>query len=707
MKYGADPRAEAALHSVFPDLEAYSEFKRDCRDMKKESTVSTILEFARRHGLIAEAEEKQLVEFIEKGGPFEGCGEDERMSFDAFLKDLPVRADTQVQGVRSLVGNINQFLAAEQIGIDKLDESGSIFVKIKNGGIDTPRRREAIRCVAFYLGYRKYDKPDALRRCNYRSLMAFCNVEPPRKRKRENAREGVRVLVNIYARGKLIDLDTVGELCSGMENILDGKDCAMDTYDVTTYIVDFPLRTEPQMETAHPFSYGKCINDAFSFAYQLMIGWMLSDHFGFCRLLSIGIDAGGFTRNMNMRLEAIIRAKIQHDPVIRMTDFARQCVLTNDLKVVLWNEPFQLELPAMGLLNIWGVETFFSVVYEDFCPVMLSDETIPHSIKDIQQLLVWFRRPEDVRQKKAKSAIVSFFKNARNSFLGLEIAKVLFYRKQFFEANEILRIILSLHPRNLAARTLRVMIYWHMGVEEISYAAAKIHFERSEDEARFVIETVEEKTEEFYCEWALGIVGHACFIARCIRSGEAPPPRIRTRQGGGIARVGQKSAFARHNGFPDRLSLHVLADLRLRHAESFERQSRIIRQCRRWFAVSGFQGREGNVLKNRGKNLPVGGMDEKKLYERGIAQVSFSKRHSGLRRVGVLAGVQAQLAVRVCSVLLGFQSRRHGRHRQTGPGMAGQSEKNAGSTGGTFPSPLHMHPVLRGTHSSRGLRSLH
>ncbi len=518
----ADLRAESALRSIFPSPDALEDFKRDCRDRNKEKAILSILEFARRHGVIEGAEEEQLERFVATQSLLLDCVDEQDLSIEAFFKDLPVQADTRISGIRGLVGNINQFLAAEKIEIEPLDEAGTIFNHIKNKGVKTPRRREAIRCVALYLGFVKFDKPSVLRRCNYDALMAYCQASPAKERKQGNCKEGVRVLVNIYARGGLIGHDTVEELSSGMARILASKDCIVETYDITTFAVNFPLQTRPDQEKAHPFSYGRCISDAVSFAYQLMIRWMLSTN-GRGRLISIGIAAGKFSKGMDLRLESIIRTKIHDDPVIRMTDFARQCVLANDLKVILWSRPFSIELPAKELLNIWGISHFFSVVYEDFCPAMLSAEILPRGVEDIQQLLVWYRKPEVVRQKKETSAILSFFQNAGNSFLGLEIAKALFFRKQYFEANEILRIILSLDSGNIVARTLRMMIFWQMGLEEPSYAVARIHFERSEEEARFVDETIPEKSEEFHCERALGLIAHACSIARRIRFGEDGP----------------------------------------------------------------------------------------------------------------------------------------------------------------------------------------
>jgi hypothetical protein len=250
--------------------------------------------------------------------------------------------------------------------------------------------------------------------------------------------------------------------------------------------------------------------------------WTLSPHQKSRRLLSIAIDAGTFSKEMDSHLDTIIRTKIQDDPVIRLTDFARQCALANDLKITLCPTPLKIELTTKEIVNIWWLDGFFSMIYEDFIPDMLSESNLPHSITELQRLLVWYHKPaESFPRKENTNAILSFFQNAQNSFFGLEIAKVLFYRKQYFESNEALRIILSLNPKNLVARTLRIMIFWNLGLEESSYDAAKIHFERSEEEARFAENTISEKTEEFYCEWAVGIIAHACSLARRLHAGES------------------------------------------------------------------------------------------------------------------------------------------------------------------------------------------
>ena len=71
-----------------------------------------------------------------------------------------------------------------------------------------------------------------------------------------------------------------------------------------------------------------------------------------------------------------------------------------------------------------------------------------------------------------ENAIATFFRYPHNSLLGVEIAKTLYYRKRCSEAAEILRILLSINPGDLVARTLRMMLFRNMALDTPSQRSA-------------------------------------------------------------------------------------------------------------------------------------------------------------------------------------------------------------------------------------------
>src|SRR5690606_38792629 len=158
----------------------------------------------------------------------------------------------------------------------------------------------------------------------------------------------------------------------------------------------------------------------------------------------------------------LLNAKLPDDPVIRISDMARQCVLINDIRVVLCPEPTETTLFNGESFAIWWIEAFWSTLYFDFVSELLADPILqnqPASIEKLNQLL--WRLPDQDGKEDAEdeaNAVTAFFKFPQNSLLGLEIAKTLYYRRRFNEALEILRVVLSINPTDLIARTLRMIL---------------------------------------------------------------------------------------------------------------------------------------------------------------------------------------------------------------------------------------------------------
>ena len=146
-------------------------------------------------------------------------------------------------------------------------------------------------------------------------------------------------------------------------------------------------------------------------------------------------------------------------------------------------------------------------------------QTNPESEERLNKVL-WFPSEETtyVDKTKQSNAIITFLQFPQNSLLGLEIAKTLYFRRKFLEANEILRIILSTDPLNLTARTLRIAIFWNLGLDEtLPYSVSEIYFLRAEMEAAYIEKNSFNMDEDFYCEHAYSKLANALRILRLLR----------------------------------------------------------------------------------------------------------------------------------------------------------------------------------------------
>jgi hypothetical protein len=113
------------------------------------------------------------------------------------------------------------------------------------------------------------------------------------------------------------------------------------------------------------------------------------------------------------------------DPVIRVTDYVRQCLLINDIRAILCEHPNEITLFTEESLTIWWVVALWSNLYFDFVPDLLEDQILKNTPASIEALtrLLWLS-PDD-RPNSAEinepNAVTTFFKFPHNSLLGVEI----------------------------------------------------------------------------------------------------------------------------------------------------------------------------------------------------------------------------------------------------------------------------------------------
>ncbi len=504
----------SALLAVFPNIETLTRFSGNSDDKK---ALNSFITFAFKNHLIKKEEFKNLETFIRQHArSLQDCTPPNRLDFKELLEKKEEILKLNLSG-RALTDRVNALIAKYRIELPRV--SNSMLTRLKKEPADTSYKQDVLRSLAFWLGHERGDLGPLW---NYETLMKLCSQSKPS----ENYREGVRIGFALYGRGDVIDHDIVGWLKKSLKNFIEqsvgnflyGRWGRIRSHDITTLYVDFPKEEEP----GDPVSYRQCLRSAVSLAHQIAIRWALSKYCTKNRFLSIGIAAGEYS-NLDNYLLPILNAKLPGDPVIRVTDFARQCLLINDIRIILCERPTEITLFNGEALTIWWVVALWSTLYFDFVPDLLEDRILqnnPTSIKNLTRLL-W--SPPENKSRPGETdelnSVTTFFKFPHNSLLGVEIAKTLYYRQRFWEAIEILRIVLSIDPTHLVARTLRMAIFRNLAIKSSSYAVAEGLFRQAEQEALYIQEHCAGQSEDFYCEYGVDNMAKAMLTVRHLRQG--------------------------------------------------------------------------------------------------------------------------------------------------------------------------------------------
>ncbi|MFH2067659.1 MAG: hypothetical protein ABIK15_20825 [Pseudomonadota bacterium] len=503
-----DKQAHSALLAVFPNLETLHNFIKKSDNQK---VFHSFVEFAFQENLIPACDENALTRFIQNHARDNSViALPKDLTFEELFKKKNALLNIGISE-RAMTDRINALIQKKKIDLPKL--TNTMLTRLKKEPADTPHKRNALRCLSFWLGY---ERPDIDPSWNYETLFRLCQeTNQPR-----SFNEGVRIGLTLSSRGDVIGHDAVVWLKNNVKNYIQnsinllpyGSWGKVKSYDITTIFIDFPKEGRAN----YPTSYQRSIRNAISVAHQMAIRWALSDYCTKNRFLSIGIATGDFA-NLDNYLLPILNAKLPGDPVIRMTDYTHQCILISDIRTVFCPHPKEATLFNGETLNIWWVSGLWSSIYWDFIPHLLEDEIMQNKPSSVELLSQFFMFPEQLEEKIEPNAITRFFSFPHNSLLGIEIAKTLYYRRSFWEANEILRIVLSIDPTNLNARALRMALFRNLAIEAPSHAIAGIQFKRAEEEAQFILENCNTLDEDFFCEYAVINLSRAVNTLRRMR----------------------------------------------------------------------------------------------------------------------------------------------------------------------------------------------
>ncbi len=506
-------RALSALMAVFPTMESYTRF---IETPDHQGTIQSFAAYAHSCGVIEMADETLLEKVIAQNAcANEMCTPPIHLNFAAFFDQKDTLLELNLS-VRALTNRINSLLAEYEIELPNV--SNSMLTRLKKEPADTPHKLNVLRSLAFWLGH---DRPQLGPNWNFETLVKLCSQGKPH----EDYKEGVRVGFALFSRGDVIDHETVTWLKKEVKNYTEtsigrfsyGRWGKVRAHDITTIYVDFPKENQ----VGNPASYRECLRSTMSLAHQIAIRWPLSKHYSQNRFLSIGLAAGTFA-NLDNHLLPILNAKIPGDPVVRLTDYARQCTLINDMRVILSKKPAEITLFNDESLTIWWVVAFWNSLYFDFVPDLLKDPLLQTDTRSHLKLTreLWsgafgtFRKPVDA----PPSAITTFFRYPQNSLLGVEIAKTLYYRGRFWEGIEILRIVLSLDATNIVARTLHMVHLRNLAANAPSLTIAKDIFNLIYQQAAFAEKYQWAPSEDFYCESAIAYLTEAMIILKFMRN---------------------------------------------------------------------------------------------------------------------------------------------------------------------------------------------
>jgi tetratricopeptide (TPR) repeat protein len=505
-------KIRSGIIAAFPNIDSYKNYIE-----ADKGKTEPFLNVAREYGIIGEDDGPESLELfiLENALNPEDCIPPRGMGFTEILEDR-VKIKNSVRG---LTDWINELVV--KFNLQPLMPSGKVsnvmLSRLQREAANTIVKRHTLRLLAFWFGYsRAYLGPV----WNYVTFLKMCPRDLGTR-----AKQGVRIAFDLYSRGDVIEMSSVNwlknELIACIKDLSFIHHNKFQPFSTTSFFLDLPKEGGFEENVDHPRSYGRAIKDALSIAHQISVRWALSPHSSSTRMLTIGIAAGEFSK-LDIYLHSIIRAKLSTDAIIRMTDFAHLCVLVDDIRAVFCESPKEIDVSNGETINIWWVIGLWNTNFWGLVPTLLKDPILQMGSRSDQKFMkaLWFDDgSEDTDNRDVSDAVSSFLRTPQHAFLGLEIARTLYFRRRFLAADEILRIILSADPDNLPARTFRMEIYWILGIEAPSYSISEIHFRKAEKEAELINEICTNKIEDYFCEYGLGKMGHALTIMRLLRKG--------------------------------------------------------------------------------------------------------------------------------------------------------------------------------------------
>lgn len=487
-------KARSALTAVFPKKESVADFIKDSEGRDR---LQSFMEFASRHALIDSPTREAFEAFIDANSrPSISERRDELMMED-FVNNRREYLNIRISN-RVLLDKINGLLLANKISLPPL--SSSMFTRLKRQTANTPRKRDALRSFAFWIGYERAEEG---KQWHYETLKDLCREDPDTPLA---SSRGIRIAFSINSRGNIIGREIITWMKRTIRNTLSaradqfpGKNPPkIKNYDLATFQVD--LSNSDQ--SAVPAAYADTLKEAITIAHQAAIQWMMSGMASDNLFFSIGIAAGDFDK-INNQLQAILKSKLPEDPVIRLTDFARQCVVINQIKIIISHNPKEMELHSGEVFKVWWITELSGMIYWDLVPELIRPSFLEKGVfnsMDLRRRLIISGKADFSQDNDAISYFIKF---PHYPMLGFEIVRTLICENKISESVEILNALLRVTPHHLNSHIMRMVLYKYLGLEASNYYLSNMMFSRAEKEAAYIIENFNHFGEEFYVEYAL------------------------------------------------------------------------------------------------------------------------------------------------------------------------------------------------------------
>ncbi|MDY6903451.1 MAG: hypothetical protein SWH61_02085 [Thermodesulfobacteriota bacterium] len=483
-----------SLHALFPSLYALDEFERDNPGM-----LHHFLPPLHQIGLIRNDTQTALKALIQSSPPSE-TDAPRFNSFEDFLQQsMPISLSELAKQLNGLI---------TELGLQPLFNNKKIgsamFSRLKTMPADTTIKRNYLRILAFYMAWHRWDSQHRL---DYEQLLALCTGQP-----REKGSHGIRIgfSINVIDISAFKWLRRLLKTCMARSSTLASlKITPLNSRSMFALYVDIPNKTRSS-RISDKTPYGPGMREAISLAHQVLIQWQLSAPNQLLRPnLVIGIMAGNFPELSHLRQALNISGQIDF-PQIRITQFARKCLMENNVRVTLDPTPQVLQIPNERPMMIWTVNGLWSWMY-----IQIIEEMI-QSVEDAPlESITLPNRSQPVRiNATLKSAIQQFYHDTENALLGLEIAKIFYYRKDLLNAIEILQAILRENPYQINALTMKMSIFYSQAAGTENPHQSELLFHRAEDIADRIFHLPDCHEEDAFNEIGQGYLARAILFLR-------------------------------------------------------------------------------------------------------------------------------------------------------------------------------------------------
>jgi len=487
-------KIKLGIISMIPNSYSFIEFNED---MSGES-INNLIKFLHTNSLISESTIVALKAFIE-----ENALESEIPIFPTKISFKDIIKKLKAHSFRQLAEQINQLSKDMQLG--DVQVSNTMFSRLTNEPVNTPKKRNTLRLLSLWIGYKR---PQLIYNWNYESLVKLCDNNTV-----SVAKNGVRIAFALQGRGDVINEKTLKWFKNELNQII--KDLNIkyasfegsDSFQVNEFTIDLHSEHENQTDSYIPIDYGKTVTDAIAIAHQMTIRWPLSPHINQRQNIAIGIATGEFSK-LNIYLKSLLNANLDEDAIIRVTEFTRLCVITNDIRVNFCKEPERIHSADDEIIKVWWLTSLWSNIYYDFIPILLTEKMLPTT----RETFIKFKESLFIPQKRDSTihiALSAIHRYPQNTLLIIEITKVCFFRKMFHVANMIISTLLASNFHHVVARSMRMHIFLNLALEQQDLSVAKIYFQQSINEGLFISKYCAIEDEEPWCEFGIVYLGVA------------------------------------------------------------------------------------------------------------------------------------------------------------------------------------------------------